>query len=198
MSMQTNIIKNQINRLVELGFPELLKLSVSEYLNSFTIIGEPLFPEYVNRFDFPVVVDPRVSFAELILKAEIDNYLKIADITHLSGDLPTPYIFYTHDSNRYSSHTAATAISVFDSDEEGCTLQELIFFYLYYPHLFEGIAIDAILTDFRPTDHYHPCLLKVTEKAEIGAHWQNDLTAGINILSKGKRLYKFALKSKCN
>jgi hypothetical protein len=191
--MQKDIIQNQINLLIELGFPELLKLSVAEYLNAFAIKDESIFPEYSNRFDFPVVVDPRIPFIELVSKAGIDNYLKISDITHLSGELSKPYIFYTHDSTRYSSHTAATAISAFKPDEEGCTLQELIFFYLYYPHLFENIAIDAILTDFRQADHYHPCILKVTEKAGIGAHWHYDLTAGMNIQSKGKRFYQFAL-----
>jgi len=192
-TFQKDSIQNQINLLIELGFPELLKLSSREYLNSFSITGESIFPEYMNRFDFPVVVDPRIPIPELISKAGINNYLKFTEITHLSGELTEPYIFYTHDSKRYASHSAATAISTFEPDEVGCTLQELIFFYLYYPHLFEGIAMDAIITDFRQADHYHPCILKVTEKAEIGAHWHNDLTAGINILSKGKRQYRFGL-----
>lgn len=189
---QQEIIQNQINRLVGLDFPKLFTLSTQEYLNSFSIIGDPAFPEYKNRFDFPVVVDPRIPFEELVSRTGIDNYLNINDLTHISGDLSRPYIYYTHDSKRYSSHTAATAIKNFEQEEEGCTLQELIYFYLHFPLLFEGMAIDAILTNFRQAD-YHPCILKVTEKTEIGAHWHHDLTAGMNILSKGKRLFKFNL-----
>ncbi|NOU46192.1 MAG: hypothetical protein HOO86_03930 [Bacteroidales bacterium] len=185
-------IQNQINRLINLGFPKLLNVTDQEYLNSFSIVGEPSFDEYKNLFDIPVIVDPRIPFEKLISTVGIDNYLNISDIKHFSTDMFRPYIFYTHDSKRYASHTAATAIHEFEPDEEGCTLQELIFFYLHFPHLFEGIAMDAILTDFRQAD-YHPCLLKVTEKTEIGAHWHHDLTAGINILSKGKRLFMFNL-----
>lgn len=188
--MQKDIIQNQVNYLIELGFPELLKLSVPEYLNSFSIIGESMSPDYQNRFDFPVVVDPRISFVEFILKTDISNFLKPEEISDFSNNFSTPYVYFTHDSKKYSSETAATATAKFDADEEGCTLQELLFFNLFYPHLFEGIAMDAIKSTFRQTD-YHPCLLKVKEKTDIGAHWHNDLTAGINILSKGKRLFQF-------
>ncbi|HAZ00836.1 MAG: hypothetical protein A2W95_04825 [Bacteroidetes bacterium GWA2_40_14] len=192
MTVQINTIKNQIDHLINLGFPELLKLSDQEYANTFRMIGDPTFPGYKNRFDFPVVVDPRLPVAELIAKAGINNYLKYNEIAHLSGGLPGPYIFFTHDSKRYASHSAASAVSKFAPDEVGCTLQELIFFYLYEPRFFEGISMDAILTNFRQDD-YHPCIVRVTDRAEIGAHWHNDVSAGMNILSKGDCLYKFGL-----
>ncbi|MFA6403253.1 MAG: hypothetical protein WCX31_16765 [Salinivirgaceae bacterium] len=189
--MKRGIIQNQITHLIKLGLPELLKLSDQEYANTFRMIGDPTFPEYKNRFDIPVVVDTRLPIPELIAKAKIDNYLKYNEITHLSGERSEPYIFFTHDSKRYATHSAALAISKFAPDEVGCTLQELIFFCLYEPLMFEGISMDAILTNFRQED-YHPCIVKVSDKAEIGAHWHNDVSAGMNILSKGKSLYKFA------
>lgn len=73
--IQQDIIHNQINHLIELGYPKLLKLTIQEYLNSFSQIGEPTFFEYKNRFDLPVVVDPRVPFIELISKVNINNNL---------------------------------------------------------------------------------------------------------------------------
>ncbi len=125
----------------------------------------------------------------MIIQAKVENYLKLDELTNVSTGVTKPYIFFTHDSKKYSSHTAAKAIAEFAEDEEGCTLEELLYFYLFYPDQFEGIAIDAILTTFR--GEYHPCILKVTTKAEIGAHWHNDLTPRMNIMSKSKYLISF-------
>ncbi|MFA6979104.1 MAG: hypothetical protein WC209_07235 [Ignavibacteriaceae bacterium] len=181
-------ILGQIQFLIELGFPKLLNLSIEDYLNSFQYKGNRIPPNCERRFDLPVIVDPRIPTAELILKAGLANYLKLEELTNVSNSYAKPYLFFTHDSKKYSSHTAASAITTFVEDEAGCTLEELIYFYLFYSDKFEGIAIDAILTNFR--GDYHPCLIKVTEKGEIGAHWHNDLTVGINIISKGKSIIK--------
>ena len=187
--MQHNTIRDQIWLLVGIGVPELLHLSPQQYMETLSYDAEPTCPEYRNRFDLPVMVDTRLPFSDLLSKAGIINYLDLDAISHISNSHLGPYVYCTHDSRKYSSHTAATAIAAFTPDEEGCTLQELAFFYLFYPQLFEGLAIDAIQTHFR--DSYHPCIVKVTAKAEIGAHWHDDLTSGIHILSKGKRLFSF-------
>lgn len=179
-------IHKQVKILIKLGFPKLLNLSDEEYLNSFKFDDLKTSLSDIDRFGFPVLVDPRICIEELLLKAKVENYLKLEELKNVSSGSIRPYIFFTHDSKKYSTHTAETAITEFAEDQEGCTLEELIFYYLFYPDQFEGIAIDAILTNFR--GEYHPCILKVTTKAEIGAHWHNDLTVGINILSKGKLL----------
>lgn len=177
----------QIQFLIELGFPKLLNLSGEEYLNSFRYKGKKIPSDYESKFELPVVVDPRIPITELISKAGLENYLKLEELTNVSHGSVKPYLFFTHHSKKYSSHTAAMAINEFAEDEEGCTLEELIYFYLFYPDQFEGIAIDAILTNFR--GDYHPCIIKVKTTGEIGAHWHNDLTGGINIISKGKILF---------
>jgi len=180
-------ILGQIQFLIELGFPKLLNLSDEEYLNSFRYKGNRIPPNCESRFELPVIVDPRIPITELISKAGLANYSKLEELINVSSSYEKPYLFFTHDSKKYSTHTAASAISMFAVDEAGCTLEELIYFYLFYPDKFEGIAIDAILTNFR--GDYHPCILKVTSKGEIGAHWHNDLTVGINIISKWKSLF---------
>ena len=180
-------ISKQIDVLFRLGFHKLLNLSEVEYLHSFRFNN--LIPLHDGkRFDLPVIADPRIPTEQLISKAGLENYLKPEDLTNISGENKEPYLFFTHNSKRYSTHTAAMAISEFDEDEIGCTLVELVYFYLFYPDKFEGIAIDAVLTNFR--GDYHPCIIKVKTQGEIGAHWHNDLTNGINILSKGKSLFK--------
>lgn len=187
--MLQQTIETQIQLLINLGFHKTLDLSETEYRNSFIMkrTGVPL--SYNERFNMQVLVDPRIPITTLTEKARLNNYLKFEELKNISVELEKPYLFRTHDSKRYSSHTAVTASNQFDENEVGCTLQGLIYFYLFYPEVFNGIAIDAIATDFRK--EYHPCIIKVTSHGEIGAHWFNDLTHGINILSKMKDLITF-------
>lgn len=182
-------VQHQIQRFIHIGFPKLLNLTDEEYVHPFQLNGYSAFPAYNDRFELPVLVDPRISVTDAMTKAGISNFLKPEELRHVASDATEPYIFFTHDARKYSAHSAATAISEFAEDEEGCTLQELAFFYLHYPSVFEGIAVDAIQTLY--LKDYHPCLVKVTANAELGAHWHNDHTKGIHILSKGKHLYTF-------
>lgn len=101
MNLERHEWDYQKDKLVELGFPQVLNMSAEEYVESLSRFRRP---ERVNRYNIPVLVDPRPKLAEQLRIHKIDltrlsdrHRLSISQVEELLSDhvaqgiLPSPY-----------------------------------------------------------------------------------------------------------
>ncbi len=92
--LQKEIGKNQVQRLIELGAPELLGVSPDEYVASMPAI-RPLGRQDGKRYPFPLIVDPRISTEFLMGKLGITADQGVGDVSRYSNHPDTPIAPYS-------------------------------------------------------------------------------------------------------
>lgn len=119
-------LREQVTRLIRLGFDQALGMTQSDYRSGMPDF-EPQPESFKNRFDLPVMVDPRVNIRDQLDRYKIISHLQKADLARFilsesqRADIPRdPYVIWVNmGPPRHSKR-----IEELDWDETGLTVTE--------------------------------------------------------------------------
>ena len=148
---------------------------------------------YRNRFDTPVVVDPRVdsrTLLALLPRVKIEAPIDISKIANLRGVSGRNYLIWTNNGRMRHYFSVGEATGRFSKDEIGNTLSEVIAIFLQHPEYFEGSGI--IAAGSRYEDTLTPFISKLNGSVNIGVISKRDqIPPGWGVSSRGKEIIKF-------
>ena len=180
-------IESQIKNYISFGFHKFLGMTETDYINSISVnVIQP--KKYQGLFDCPVFVETRIPIEEQLKLLKIDDYINAANLTHLTEDIPSPYIAWAHDLSLHYGKTISETHSSYLEIETGCKAIEVIAFAVHYPSLCKGKEIDAPSTIFR--GEYFACLIAHEKNYELASHWIDDRTENFYCLTRGKEVTK--------
>ncbi|MDP2038072.1 MAG: hypothetical protein Q8L04_11865 [Ignavibacteria bacterium] len=140
-------VESQIKNYISYGFHKYLGMTETEYMNSVSV--NVIQPEkYHGIFDYPVIVETRIPIEEQLKLLKIGDYINATNLTHLTEEINSPYVAWTHDLSLHDGKTISETHSSYLEIETGSTAIEVIAFAVHYPSLCKGKGIDAPSTIF--------------------------------------------------
>jgi hypothetical protein len=185
-------VARQVSRYIELGFHRELGMNKAEYRARFEL------PQGVNqlevdagRFDIPLVVDPEVGLSRQAVLGGIRVWRNfdirwVEDLTEVPRE---PYLGFTHDGQRYRPYPIKRAMELFEADEVGSPLAEVIALCVQHPECFEGGLGVYAAGSLYPGD-FVPRL----SQGSIDAGWIGDEMSGKwGALSRGREIIRLGV-----
>ncbi len=152
---------------------------------------------YRNRFDTPVVVDPRVdsrTLLALLPRVKIEAPIDISKIANLRGVSGRNYLIWTNNGRMRHYFSVGEATGRFSKDQIGSTLSEVIAIFLQHPEYFEGRGIIAAGSRYEDGNRniLTPFVSNLNDSVNIGAIAEYDpIRPGWGVSSRGKEIIKF-------
>lgn len=137
------IVSEQVEELIKLGFPQELYTGDEKYRESFsspaTGITQP--EAYGGRFDIPVLVDPRIVISQQLRLAKITDDIDSNLISNSIKIPERPYVIWTRDPRKWpvGGTSAKEAKGRLKEDEEFGPLIELTSLYIHQPDFFRNV-----------------------------------------------------------
>ena len=180
-------VARQVDRYLRLGFHKELRMDGVAYLRRFRLPEGVSQPEaYAGRFDIPLVVDPGVELSRQAALAGIRVWknVDIGLVEDLTGVHRGPYLVFTNDGQRHRPYPIGVAMSLFEADEIGSPLAEVVALYVQHPECFEESGVYAAGSRYQ--GEYVPRL----GQASIDAGWIREEWGGRSVLSRGREIVR--------
>jgi len=144
--------REQIDRLMRMGFHEELGMTEEEYYNEISPIeSQPL--RFQGRFDIPILVDPRVNLRRQLEKhhVPINRNISPADLAKISlqelesKNAPArPYQIWIRQYNMHDPQSSSEMSKPFQWDERGLSAVEGLAVLREFPDLFDRVQWNSI------------------------------------------------------
>lgn len=180
----------QVDKFVELGFHNVLKLSEEKYRESLPKF-EAQPEEYKGRFDVPVLVETRIPARKQVKLAGIRDFLgglKGADWKDPRGikTPKKPYGAWLQDGSKYLDVSVDDVRKRLDGDEVADNLFDATALVIAYPEILDKHSIDV--PGARVGSVRAPFFDRWLDEVELGCSWSGDAARDFGSGSRGSKV----------